>query len=266
MWFYESKKRDFSYIRSKVSFPIIDNESFCKEFWNNATERTKYIFISQITSSTGMILPIPEIVFEAKRRGIQTIIDGAHVPAHIDLDIKELDPDYYVGACHKWLCCPKGVSFLYVKKECQKNIQPQIMSWGWGEEYDEFKSSTQLNSSSRFINIFQWQGTRDMSAFLTVPTAIEFQNKYDWESVRDRCKKMIINARDEITELTSLPKICPDDWLGQMATILFPIDDVVKFKNTLYNDYHIEIPMMSPENHSGFRISLQGYNSESDVE
>ena len=140
------------------------------------------------------------------------------------------------------------------------------MSWGWGEEYDEFKDSTQLNSSSRFVNVFQWQGTRDMSAFLTVPSAIEFQNKYDWESVRDRCKKMIISARDEITEITSLPKICPDDWLGQMATILFPVDDVVKFKNTLYNDYQIEIPTMSPDNHSGFRISLQGYNSELDVE
>ena len=266
MWFYESKKRDFSYIRSKVSLPVIDNESFCKEFWNDATEKTKYIFISQITSSTGMILPIPEIILEAKKRGIQTIIDGAHVPAHIDLDIKVLDPDYYVGACHKWLCCPKGVSFLYVKKECQKNIQPQIMSWGWGEEYDEFKNSTQLNSSSRFINVFQWQGTRDMSAFLTVPSAIEFQNQYNWESVRDRCKKMIITARDEITELTSLPKICPDEWLGQMATVLFPVDDVVKFKNALYNDYQIEIPTMAPDNHSGFRISIQGYNSELDVE
>ena len=101
-----------------------------------------------------MILPIPKLVKEAKRRGIKTIIDGAHVPAHIELDIKTLDPDYYIGACHKWLCSPKGVSFLYVKKDLQKNIQPQVMSWGWGEEYDEFKSSTQHKTKSRFLNIF----------------------------------------------------------------------------------------------------------------
>ena len=183
-----------------------------------------------------MILPIPEIVLEAKSRGIKTIIDGAHVPAHIDLNIKDLDPDYYVGACHKWLCCPKGVSFLYVKKDQQKNIQPQIMSWGWGEEYDEFKGSTQLKSESRFVNIFQWQGTRDMSAFLTVPKAIEFQEEYDWSLVRDRCKRMIVDARNQITKITNLPKICPDNWLGQMATILFPTDDVNQLKNTLYND------------------------------
>ena len=266
MWFYEAEQKGFIYNRSKVSLPIIDKESFCNDFWKNATEKTKYIFISQITSSTGMILPIPEIVLEAKSRGIKTIIDGAHVPAHIDLDINDLDPDYYVGACHKWLCCPKGVSFLYVKKDQQENIQPQIMSWGWGEEYEEFKDSTQLKSSSRFINIFQWQGTRDMSAFLTVPKAIEFQEKYDWDSVRNRCKKMIIDARNQISTVTNLPKICPDDWLGQMASFLFPADDVAELKNSLYNDYQIEIPAMSYNGYSALRISIQGYNSEDEVD
>ena len=266
MWFYEAQQKGFIYNRSKVSLPIIDKESFCNDFWKNATEKTKYIFISQITSSTGMILPIPEIVLEAKSRGIKTIIDGAHVPAHIDLDINDLDPDYYVGACHKWLCCPKGVSFLYVKKDQQENIQPQIMSWGWGEEYEEFKDSTQLKSSSRFINIFQWQGTRDMSAFLTVPKAIEFQEKYDWDSVRNRCKKMIIDARNQISTVTNLPKICPDDWLGQMASFLFPADDVAELKKSLYNDYQIEIPAMSYNGYSALRISIQGYNSEDEVD
>ena len=266
MWFYEAQQKGFIYNRSKVSLPIIDNETFCNDFWRNATDKTKYIFISQITSSTGMILPIPEIVLEAKSRGIKTIIDGAHVPAHIDLDINDLDPDYYVGACHKWLCCPKGVSFLYVKKDQQENIQPQIMSWGWGEEYEEFKDSTQLKSSSRFINIFQWQGTRDMSAFLTVPKAIEFQEKYDWDSVRNRCKKMIIDARNQISTVTNLPKICPDAWLGQMASFLFPADDVAELKNSLYNDYQIEIPAMSYNGYSALRISIQGYNSEDEVD
>ena len=266
MWFYEAEQKGFVYNRSKVSLPIIDKESFCNDFWKNATEKTKYIFISQITSSTGMILPIPEIVLEAKSRGIKTIIDGAHVPAHIDLDINDLDPDYYVGACHKWLCCPKGVSFLYVKKDQQENIQPQIMSWGWGEEYEEFKDSTQLKSSSRFINIFQWQGTRDMSAFLTVPKAIEFQEKYDWDSVRNRCKKMIVDARNQISTVTNLPKICPDDWLGQMASFLFPADDVAELKKSLYNDYQIEIPAMSYNGYSALRISIQGYNSEDEVD
>jgi isopenicillin-N epimerase len=213
-----------------------------------------------------MILPIPEIVAEAKKRGIKTIIDGAHVPAHIPLDIKELDPDYYTGALHKWLCCPKGSSFLYVKKEKQDGIQPMLKSWGWGEEYEKFKSSVQLHSPSRFINVFQWQGTRDMSTFFTVPEAIQFQEEHDWDSVRLRSINMVIEARNRINEITKLPKICPDDWLGQMATILFPIDDTVAFKKTLYNDYQIEMPVMRHIEHTAFRISIQGYNTQADID
>ena len=266
MWTYDSEQKDYKYIQADITLPIENKEEFLNEFWSSANEQTKYIFISQITSSTGMILPIPDIVIEAKKRGIKTIIDGAHVPAHIPLDIKELDPDYYTGALHKWLCCPKGISFLYVKKEYQEGIQPMVKSWGWGEEYEKFKSSIQLHSPSRFINVFQWQGTTDMSAFFTVPEAIQFQNEYDWKTVRSRCFDMVIEARNRITDITKLPKICPDSWLGHMATILFPIEDTASFKKTLYNDYQIEIPVMSHKDNTAFRISVQGYNSEADID
>ena len=266
MWTYDADQKGYKYIQAEINLPIEDKETFLNQFWSYASDQTKYVFISQITSTTGMILPIPEIVAEAKKRGIKTIIDGAHVPAHIPLDIKELDPDYYTGALHKWLCCPKGSSFLYVKKEKQDGIQPMLKSWGWGEEYEKFKSSVQLHSPSRFINVFQWQGTRDMSTFFTVPEAIQFQEEHDWDSVRSRSINMVIEARNRINEITKLPKICPDNWLGQMATILFPIDDTVAFKKTLYNDYQIEMPVMRHIEHTAFRISIQGYNNQADID
>ena len=266
MWTYDADQKGYKYIQAEINLPIEDKETFLNQFWSYASAQTKYVFISQITSTTGMILPIPEIVAEAKKRGIKTIIDGAHVPAHIPLDIKELDPDYYTGALHKWLCCPKGSSFLYVKKEKQDGIQPMLKSWGWGEEYEKFKSSVQLHSPSRFINVFQWQGTRDMSTFFTVPEAIQFQEEHDWDSVRSRSINMVIEARNRINEITKLPKICPDNWLGQMATILFPIDDTVAFKKTLYNDYQIEMPVMRHIEHTAFRISIQGYNNQEDID
>ena len=266
MWTYDADQKGYKYIQAEINLPIEDKETFLNQFWSYASDQTKYVFISQITSTTGMILPIPEIVAEAKKRGIKTIIDGAHVPAHIPLDIKELDPDYYTGALHKWLCCPKGSSFLYVKKEKQVGIQPMLKSWGWGEEYEKFKSSVQLHSPSRFINVFQWQGTNDMSPFFTIPEAIQFQEEHDWDSVRSRSINMVIEARNRINEITKLPKICPDNWLGQMATILFPIDDTVAFKKTLYNDYQIEMPVMRHIEHTAFRISIQGYNTQADID
>ena len=125
-----------------------------------------------------MVLPVKEIIAEAKKRNIKTIIDGAHVPGQLSLNLRDLDADYYVGACHKWLCAPKGSSFLYVNKKLQFDMEPYLKSWGWGEDYIEFENSTQKKSPSRFQNIYQWQGTRDMSAFLAVPSAIKFHKDY----------------------------------------------------------------------------------------
>ncbi len=266
MWFFHANQNKYEYKQSEIKLPIEDDDSFLDNFWKYSNSNTKYIFISHITSGTGMILPIEKIMIEAKKRGIRTIIDGAHVPGHIDLDIKKLDPDYYVGACHKWLCSPKGVSFLYIKRELQDEIQPYLKSWGWGEEFPEFKNSTEKKTNSRFQNIFQWQGTRDMSAFICVPAAIEFQRLYKWAEIRDRCNKMIIDARNRITEITKIPKICPDEYLGQMTTIIFPFNDHIKLKETLYNDYNIEIPTYTKDGYTAFRISLQGYNNQKDVD
>ena len=105
-----------------------------------------------------------------------------------------------------------------------------------------------------------------MSTFFTVPEAIQFQEEHDWDSVRSRSINMVIEARNRINEITKLPKICPDNWLGQMATILFPIDDTVAFKKTLYNDYQIEMPVMRHLEHTAFRISIQGYNTQADID
>ena len=145
-------------------------------------------------------------------------------------------------------------------------MQPYLKSWGWGIEFDEFKDSTEQKSTSRYQNIFQWQGTRDMSAFLTIPAAIKFQNDHNWHEVQDRCMSMIINARNEISTLTQIPKICPDEYLGQMSTIIFPVNDHKGLKETLYDTYNIEIPTYTKDGHTAFRISLQGYNSKADVE
>ena len=265
MWFYHSKKNKYNYNRVKINFPIIDKASFLENFWEGASDKTKYIFISHITSGTGMILPVQDIINEAKKRNIKTIIDGAHVPGQLPLDLNNLDADFYVGACHKWLCSPKGSSFLYVKRELQHDMEPYLKSWGWGEDYPEFVNSTQKKSPSRFQNIFQWQGTRDMSAFLAVPSAIKFHNDYNWLDVIARCKEMVIHARNTISDFTGLPKICPDNFLEQMATILIPHNNHIELKNTLYNDYNIEIPTYSKDNHVAIRISVQGYNDLEDI-
>ena len=133
-WNFISKKRGCEYVKLDIEIPFTDKQKFIDSFKNAINSNTKVIFLSHITSATALIFPVKEIIDLAKQKNILTIIDGAHVPAHIDLDIKKLDPDFYCGACHKWMCSPKGVAFLYVKKEYQNMIEPLVVSWGYEAE------------------------------------------------------------------------------------------------------------------------------------
>ena len=135
------------------------------------------IFISHITSPTAIQFPVKVICAQAREAGILTIVDGAHAPGQIPLHLAELDADLYTGACHKWLCAPKVTSFLYARPEIQDSLEPLVVSWGWEAEHPE---------ASRFVDYHEWQGTRDLATFLSVPAAIEFQHKYRWDDVR-RC-------------------------------------------------------------------------------
>ena len=121
-WSYFSKKKGIKYIRQNISLPILSKEQILAEFWSGYTSKTKIIFISHISSVTALVFPVKEICEKARELGLITIIDGAHVPGQLDLNIQELNPDFYTGALHKWLLAPKGVSFLYVKKTFQNKF------------------------------------------------------------------------------------------------------------------------------------------------
>ena len=167
---FKQTRNDLSIVeglKNKISNNI-SKDKFFEDVSKKISSKTKVLFLSHITSPTGLVFPIKDIIDFAKERKIITIVDGAHVPGHIDLHLHTLDCDFYTGAIHKWMCGPKGVSFLFVKKEHQKWIKPVIYSWGKDGDDPE---------PSEFLQDFQWQGTRDMSAFLTIPKVINFFKK-----------------------------------------------------------------------------------------
>ncbi len=257
-WEHYAQDKGFSIVQQFTPVPLTTHEDYIEHFWEAVTERTKIIYLSEITSSTGLILPVAAICKKAKEAGIMTIVDGAHVPAHIPLNIAEMDPDVYVGACHKWLSAPKGSSFLYVKKSLQETIEPLIISWG--SEVDP--------SPSPFIYESQYQGTWDPSAFLTVPAAIQFQQEHDWNSVREKSRILNRETRDRIYEIIDSESICPntEEWLGQMASIITNIENGLDFKRRLMDEYKIEIPVFPWGDKILFRTSFNAYNDENDAD
>jgi isopenicillin-N epimerase len=258
-WNYYCEQRGAVYVRQHIPLPITDKQTILDNFWKGYSSKTKAIFISQITSSTALILPVKEICETAKQRGLLTIIDGAHVPGHIPLDLSTLQADIYTGACHKWMMTPKGCSFLYVKRELQSQFDPVIISWG-------YKSSAP--SHSQFLDYHQMQGTRDFSAFLTIKAALDFRNAHNWDEVSKTARDSVRSNCERFCNLLGTRPICPvtEEFLGQMCSIPTATEEPEKLQKLLFEKYKIEVPVMRQERDVYLRYSLNGFNTQGDLD
>jgi isopenicillin-N epimerase len=241
------------YVRMPIPLPIGDDDEVVETIWAGVNERTRVLYLSHHTSATALTLPVAELCRRARERGIVSVIDGAHVPGHFPLNLRELDPDFYAGNCHKWLGAPKGAGFLYVRRDLQRNVHPLVFSWGY--EGDD----------PTFVTRHQKQGTRDPSAYLTVPDAIEWQASHDWHLVRTRCHDL---ARRAVGELALSPVVpgTRHDHYGQMVSLRLPDDAPADLQQRLFDEHRIEIPVFDRESPRLIRASFQGYNDEEDLE
>ena len=258
-WKYYCEQKGATYKRIQVRFPLESKEDFIAQFVKGITEKTKLIFISQITSSTGLRLPVEEICAIANERGILIYVDGAHAPGQLSIDLSTLGADIYTGACHKWMLTPKGSSFLYVRNSLQHLFDPLIISWG-------FKSLKP--SHSLFLDNHQFQGTRDYSAFLTIPAAIDFMDQYNWKEVSAISRKITQNNAQRFCDLIGTNSNSPinDDFIAQLFCIPIPASSASTLHDELYQNYQIQIPVLNHEGNNYLRYSIQGFNNQQDLD
>jgi isopenicillin-N epimerase len=250
------------YHTQSISLPARDQAEVVEQVWAGVTERTRILVVSHITSPTALILPVQQLIHRARERGIITVVDGAHAPGQIALTLDDLGADFYTGNLHKWVCGPKGSGFLYARPERQDLLDPLIVSWGW---------RSRDPGVSPFQDYFEWTGTHDPAAYLSVPAAIQFQTEHEWPAVRAACYALADEAQRRISELTGLSSISPDgqEWWGQMRAIPLPKrDDLAAeaLQARLWDEYQIEIPIHDFGDQRLLRLSIQAYNSPADVD
>lgn len=258
MWRIVCEGQKAHYVRAEISLPILNEDRFVQNFWKKVNKNTKVIFLSHITSATALLLPIKRLIGKAKENGIVTVVDGAHVPGQIHLDLEKLGADFYTGNCHKWLMGPKGAAFLFASKDKQPLLKPFLISWG----RDEFLSN------SAFIDEFEYQGTRDLAAFLSIPAAIKFHTQY----VNSRFKNKVHSllgyvkiALEKILQTKPIVGAISENMQMYAHPLPRPIDGK-ELKSKLYDNFKIEIPIAKQNNVEYIRISLQLYNSKLDVD
>ncbi|MBP9105051.1 MAG: aminotransferase class V-fold PLP-dependent enzyme [Chitinophagaceae bacterium] len=258
-WIYYCNKAGAKYVRQHIPLPIESKEHFIEAFLKGLTEKTKLIFISHITSTTGLRFPVEEICAIAKQKGILTFVDGAHAPGHIALDLQTLNADFYTGACHKWMMTPKGSSFLYVRKDLQHTIDPLIISWGYDAMFP---------SDSQFIDYHQMNGSRDLSAFLSIPTAIDFMQQHDWKTVAASCRKLVQENIEPFCKLLGASPLSPvnDDFSLQLFSAEIKTTEPEQLHDLFFEKYKIQIPVMRHGDKVYLRYSINAFNNQNDMD
>lgn len=257
-------------VTAEIPFPLKSSDEICEAILRRITRRTRLVMLDHVTSNTALVLPVAQLVRQLEDRGIPTLVDGAHAPGMLDLDLEALRPAYYTGNLHKWVCAPKGAAFLWAREDSQEELQPAVVSHG---------NNTHRPGYTEFQDRFDWAGTFDPTAWMCVGDAIRWMGKVipgGWPRIRKRNRELAIRARRLLCQKLQLEPPCPESLLGSMATLPLPegfqgrprSGKIDAEQLRLYDQFGIEVPWMRfgrPERRY-FRVSAQVYNTLADYE
>jgi isopenicillin-N epimerase len=257
---------------AEVPFPIAAPDEVTAAVLARVTGRTRLAIVSHVTSPTALVLPIADIVAGLARRGVDTLVDGAHAPGMVPLALDGLGAAYYTGNGHKWLCAPKGVAFLHVRRDRQAGIRPLVISHG---------ANARRTDRSRFRLEFDWTGTSDPSAVLALPVALAVLGSMvpgGWPELMEANRRLALAGRDLLCGALRVAPPAPDAMIGSMAAVPLPAHDppalprgTGSLQAALVEVYGIEVPVTTwpvdavfegepPVRSRLVRISAQRYN------
>lgn len=260
---------------ASVPFPPPSPEAVVDAILARVTDRTRIALVDHVTSQTGLVLPIAEIVAELAGRGVDTLVDGAHAPGMLPLELDTIGAAYYTGNCHKWMCAPKGSAFLHVRSDKQEQIRPTSISHG---------ANSTRRDRSRFLIEFDWPGTFDPTGMLSIPAALEFIGSLSdrgWPGVREHNRRLALEGATAVAERAGLSFTTPEELIGSLVSFKLPparrpsapgtsvaVLPIDPLQDALMERARIEVPIMYWPDASQrlLRISAALYNDISEYE
>jgi len=240
-----------------VPFPLDGDDAVVDAILDAVTPRTRLALLDHVTSPTAIVFPIARLVQALAERGVDTLVDGAHAPGMLPLDVGAVGAAYYTGNCHKWMCAPKGAAFLHVRRDRQAGVRPLVISHG---------ANSPRTDRSRFRLEFDWTGTHDPTPYLAVPEAIRVVGAAlpgGWPAVMTRNHALALDARRRLCDAVGGALPCPDEMIGSLAAIPLP-DGTDDLQKALFDRFAVEVPVISwpaaPQR--WLRISAHIYNGE----
>jgi isopenicillin-N epimerase len=271
---YVAAERGCRVVVAEVPFPIAGPDAVLEAVLAKTSARTRLAVLDHVTSQTALVFPIERLVRELEARGVDVLVDGAHAPGMVELDIGALAPAWYAANCHKWLCAPKGVGFLWTREDRRAQVRPAVISHG---------ANAPVPLERRYGIEFYWTGTDDITPALAVPAALRFLEELlpgGTPALRTRNRELALAGRRLVADSLGIPLPCPDSMIGAMASL--PVPRLSRFGapsavsaleldplyDALFRDHQIEVPVLTCPAHPGrlLRISAQAYNSLGDYQ
>lgn len=253
------------YVRARIALPFV-RESFVAQVMAAVTPRTRLLFVSHIASTTALILPVADLVAAAHALGLPVLVDAAHAPGQLDVDLDAIGADFTTGNCHKWLCAPKGTAFLHARPEHHASLDATVTSWGYVAGSGGHTGFDAYTGRSTLERRLQWQGTRDICSCLAVAAAIDFHRQHLTPAVRVQCHQQAVALMADLAGRFALEPIGCDSDFAQMAPIPVPPCDAEALRKRLYEDHRVEVPVTQHEGRTFVRVSVQGYNSADELQ
>jgi isopenicillin-N epimerase len=268
-WCWERAAQRKGLTLRTVALPALpsDPQQIVDAFSSAITPRTRLLFFSHVLSPTGMVLPARDICAEARRRGVLTVIDGAHAPAMVPLHLDEIGADFYGANCHKWLLAPTGAGFLHLGRGSEDRLTPLQVSWGWKYDHRHPDDPDEFGSTPR-LRFFEFEGTRDVCPWLTVPAAIDFQAALGFDRVRANNAVLAGYVRDRLGRIPGLALAtpCRADLRGFMTAFRLPARaDAVAWRKALWERFRIEVPIVERPDGLLVRASTHFYNTREEI-
>jgi isopenicillin-N epimerase len=242
-------------VEAQVPFPIFDSQVIIEAVAARLTDRTRLVVFDHVTSPTAVIFPVRELISVCRQAGAQVLIDGAHAPGMLALDIPAIGADWYVGNCHKWLMAPRGSAFLWASPSAQSEVHPLVTSHGYGQGY---------------TTEFDWTGTRDATAWLSIPAAIRLLEKLGGSGLRERNIALARAAATTLAKRLGTTRGTPDELTGSMATVRLDCalaatrDNALALRHELNAKHNIDAAVVAFADHLWLRLSAQAYNCAGD--
>lgn len=264
---YVAEKAGARVVVARVPFPVASEDDLILPILEAVTPATRLALLDHVTSPTGLVFPMARLVDELRARGVETLVDGAHAPGMVELDLDRLGAAYYTGNAHKWLCAPKGTAFLHVRRDRQAGLVPLVISHG---------ANVRRPGRSAFHDQFDWGGTLDPTGWLCLPVALEFLGNLlpgGWPALRERNRNLALFARRLLTGTLGIAAPSPESTIGALAAV--PLGEAPtgaspfggdELQVRLWQDHRIEVPIFHwpAPGHRVLRVSAQMHNDEDD--